>query len=186
MGQCLYALDRVLADVWQPVSHSISARNYIQLPTPRSSRIFKTLTSNRSTLSFLSRQSSSHSPRLTAFDYNAKPLLLQVLLRRSFRYRDGRFLTTKTALTHQEILMVNSIYFPTRLHSSQGTPCYSTAGTLRQSHYSYSYRPSLPSMTTTQATISFGRRHFRDRNRNKICRHRGPRSPVLLDHLPDG
>src|SRR5882672_7588707 len=168
------------------LSRSILAQNYIQIPTPRSSRIFKTLTSNRSTLSSLSRRSSSHSPHLTAFDYNAEPLLLQVLLRRSFRYRDERFVTTKTALTHQEILTVNSIYFPTRSHSSQGTPWYSTAGTLRQSHYSYSYRPSLPSTTTTQATISFGGRHFRDRNRNKICRHRGLRSQVLLDHFPDG
>src|SRR5882672_7568889 len=50
----------------------------------------------------------------------------------------------------------------------------------------YSYRPSLPSTSTTQATVSSGRRHFRDRNGNTICRHRGPRSPVLLDHLPDG
>jgi len=48
---------------------------------PHSSRIFKTLTSSRSTLS---SQRSSHSPHLTAFDYNAKPLLQQVLLRRSF------------------------------------------------------------------------------------------------------
>jgi len=29
-------------------------------------------------------------------------------------------------------------------------------------------------------------RHFRDRNRYKICRHRGPRSPVYWIHLPDG
>src|SRR5882672_1017301 len=49
---------------------------------PHSSRIFKTLTYNQSTLS--SQRSSSHSPHLTALDYNAEPLLLQVLLRRSF------------------------------------------------------------------------------------------------------
>src|SRR5882672_2980673 len=119
------------------LSRSISAWNYIQLPTPHSSRIFKTPTSSQSTLSSLSRRSSSHSPCLTAFDNNAKPLLLQVLLRRSFRYRDGRFVTTKTALMHQEILTVNLIYFPMRSHSSQGTPWYSTAGTLRHSHYTY-------------------------------------------------
>src|SRR5882672_11718878 len=68
----------------QPLSHSILAWNYIQLPTPHSSRIFKTPTSNQSTLSSLSQRSSSHSPHLTAFDYNAEPLLQQVLLRRSF------------------------------------------------------------------------------------------------------
>src|SRR5882672_7161294 len=91
------------------------------------------------------------------------------------------------ALTNQAIHMVYSICFPMRSHSCQGTSWNSSIDNKQQPHYSqYSYRPSLPSMSTTQATVSFRGRYFRDGKGNKICWHRGPRSPVLLDQLPDG
>src|SRR5882672_946008 len=77
------------------------------------------------------------------------------------------------ALTNQAIHMVYSICFPMRSHSCQGTPLYSSIDTKRQPHHSqYSSQPSLPSMSMTQATVSFRGRHFRDGKGTKICQHR--------------
>jgi len=105
------------------------AWNYIQLPTHTPPEYLNHRLLNQST-----NESSSHTS-LTAFDYNAEPLLQQVLFDDPSDIR-WKICHYQNSPYTQNSTVIQSTFLRDRT-PVKGTPWYSTAGTLRQSHYTY-------------------------------------------------
>jgi len=159
----------------QAVSRSICTELH-STSDPRSSRIFKhrLLTNQHSHLND-HHTATSHSIQLQCW-----ALLLQFLLRRSFRYRDGWFVLPKWPIQIKKSLRsIWSTFKTIALLSRKFLEFHSWHS--MTIHYPIFLSTSLPSSQRPSNHIIW-EKTFRDRNGNRICRHRG-RDPSTTGSL---